>query len=239
MLGQFDERFREVEVLLRYELRPQLQNSRTPELQATVKHLGQQVYIPNRDEVGVLGNAFNDMSVELEKRFAELQETGQRLATVLEGMVDDVVNRGRFIARIEEQAERLYQLILDMLSLARIESGEQHFDISPVSVGAAPARPADSLGPASKHIRIDNVPRSAVEERRDVVRGELHQSQPRFYTRPRDVWRDQATRRCDQEVVVIRWLGTQDVNGSAAKRTCRECPGQRRFVNQSTASRVD
>jgi two-component system phosphate regulon sensor histidine kinase PhoR len=45
--------------------------------------------------------------------------------TLLAGGVDDVENRGRFLERIQEQAHRLHALILDLLSLARIESGEQ------------------------------------------------------------------------------------------------------------------
>lgn len=45
--------------------------------------------------------------------------------TLLDGAVDDPVHRGTFLERIAQQAERLHSLILDMLSLARIESGEE------------------------------------------------------------------------------------------------------------------
>ena len=44
---------------------------------------------------------------------------------------DDSVNR-RFLERIDEQVERLHQLILDLLSLARIESGQEPFEHSPL-----------------------------------------------------------------------------------------------------------
>ena len=54
--------------------------------------------------------------------------------TLLGGAIDDQQNNTRFVQRIEEQAERLHELILDMLSLARIESGRQAFDIAPVDV---------------------------------------------------------------------------------------------------------
>ena len=46
---------------------------------------------------------------------------------------DDTVNR-RFLERIDEQVERLHQLILDLLSLARIESGQEPFEHSPLSL---------------------------------------------------------------------------------------------------------
>ncbi len=56
--------------------------------------------------------------------------------TLLDGaMHDDSVNRS-FLQRIDEQAERLHRLILDLLSLARIEAAEDAFELSPVSVDA-------------------------------------------------------------------------------------------------------
>jgi len=54
--------------------------------------------------------------------------------TLLSGAINDRENNTRFVQHIEEQAERLHQLILDVLSLARIESGQQAFDISTVRV---------------------------------------------------------------------------------------------------------
>ena len=49
------------------------------------------------------------------------------------GLHDDTVNV-RFLERIDEQAERLNQLILDLLSLARLESGQEVFDHQPLDV---------------------------------------------------------------------------------------------------------
>jgi two-component system, OmpR family, phosphate regulon sensor histidine kinase PhoR len=46
---------------------------------------------------------------------------------------DDSVNT-RFLERIDEQVERLNQLIMDLLSLARIESGQELFEHNPLSV---------------------------------------------------------------------------------------------------------
>jgi two-component system phosphate regulon sensor histidine kinase PhoR len=46
---------------------------------------------------------------------------------------DDSVNV-RFLERIDEQAERLNQLILDLLSLARLESGQALFDHQPLDL---------------------------------------------------------------------------------------------------------
>ena len=54
--------------------------------------------------------------------------------TLLNGAINDGENNRRFVAQIDDQAERLYELILDLLSIARIESGQQAFDISAVSL---------------------------------------------------------------------------------------------------------
>src|SRR5262249_11788159 len=52
--------------------------------------------------------------------------------TLLEGAVEDPEHRGPFLQRIAEQADRLHALILDLLSLARIESGTEAFTFQPV-----------------------------------------------------------------------------------------------------------
>jgi two-component system phosphate regulon sensor histidine kinase PhoR len=55
--------------------------------------------------------------------------------TLLDGAADDPQHRGPFLERIGDQADRLYALILDLLSLARIEAGEEAFELRAVSLG--------------------------------------------------------------------------------------------------------
>lgn len=50
------------------------------------------------------------------------------------GAIDDPEHNLGFVERIEEQAERLHQLILDLLHLARVESGKEAFDIREMSL---------------------------------------------------------------------------------------------------------
>jgi two-component system phosphate regulon sensor histidine kinase PhoR len=57
--------------------------------------------------------------------------------TLIDGAVDDVEYRGPFLDRIAEQSQRLHALILDMLSLARIESGEETYEFQEVRVDQA------------------------------------------------------------------------------------------------------
>jgi two-component system phosphate regulon sensor histidine kinase PhoR len=51
---------------------------------------------------------------------------------LLDGAVDDPEHRGSFLSQIGRQAEQLHALILDLLSLARIESGAELFQVEPV-----------------------------------------------------------------------------------------------------------
>jgi two-component system phosphate regulon sensor histidine kinase PhoR len=55
--------------------------------------------------------------------------------TLLSGAVHDPENNMPFLRRIDEQAERLHRLILDLLRLARVESGRESFEIKPVELG--------------------------------------------------------------------------------------------------------
>jgi two-component system phosphate regulon sensor histidine kinase PhoR len=52
--------------------------------------------------------------------------------TLLAGAVHDPENNLPFLRRIDEQAERLHRLILDLLRLARVESGQEVFEITAV-----------------------------------------------------------------------------------------------------------
>jgi two-component system phosphate regulon sensor histidine kinase PhoR len=56
--------------------------------------------------------------------------------TLLDWALHDEEVNVRFLNRIEEQAERLNQLILDLLSLARLESGQEVFHHGPLALSA-------------------------------------------------------------------------------------------------------
>lgn len=75
-----------------------------------------------------------NVSHELKTPLASIKAYAETLRL---GAVNDPENNLRFIDRIEEQAERLHQLILDMLHIARVESGKEAFDITEVSINEA------------------------------------------------------------------------------------------------------
>lgn len=73
-----------------------------------------------------------NVSHELKTPLAAIKAYAETLRM---GAVNDPDNNLAFVLRIEEQSERLHQLILDMLQIARIESGKETFTI--VDVGLA------------------------------------------------------------------------------------------------------
>ncbi|HLT82747.1 MAG TPA: ATP-binding protein, partial [Phototrophicaceae bacterium] len=107
----------------------------------------QRVTATSADEVGRLARAFNTMAVDLataDEQRRHLVATvshelrtplaGQRL--LLENLVDGVVQPGDdSLATALAQAERLSDLVADLLDLARIDGGAAPLDLAPVAVG--------------------------------------------------------------------------------------------------------
>ncbi len=87
--------------------------------------------------------------------------------TLREGAIFDPEHNLMFVHRIEQQSERLYELILDLLSLARIESGQQPFDIVPLPLDVCLPEWVHLHGPAAEvkgvqlQLEADNEPREA------------------------------------------------------------------------------
>lgn len=73
----------------------------------------------------------SNVSHELKTPLTSIQAYTETLAA---GAIDDPQHNREFLGRIEEQADRLHALILDLLRLARIESGADVFEVQPVRV---------------------------------------------------------------------------------------------------------
>jgi two-component system phosphate regulon sensor histidine kinase PhoR len=72
-----------------------------------------------------------NVSHELKTPLAAIKAYAETLRL---GAIHDAEHSLEFVARIEEQAERLHQLILDLLQIARVESGREALEISRVSL---------------------------------------------------------------------------------------------------------
>jgi two-component system phosphate regulon sensor histidine kinase PhoR len=70
--------------------------------------------------------------------------------TLQDGAVEDPAIRGSFLQQIAEGADRLHALILDLLSLARIESGDEVLEYEAVPVADAVKGCLDRLRPRAE-----------------------------------------------------------------------------------------
>ena len=94
---------------------------------------------------------FANVSHELKTPLSSIKAYAETLLTT---SVDED-NRRRFVVRIQEQAERLHQLILDMLSLSRLESGHQALEIGRVPLRQTVEAVVSQYQPAAEAKQIE------------------------------------------------------------------------------------
>jgi two-component system phosphate regulon sensor histidine kinase PhoR len=75
-----------------------------------------------------------NVSHELKTPLSVIQAS---VETLIDGAMDDREHRGAFLERINDQAGRLHHLIVDLLSLARIEARAEVFSFEPVALADA------------------------------------------------------------------------------------------------------
>lgn len=91
---------------------------------------------------GVRQEFFTNVSHELKTPLAAIKAFTE---TLLDGGIENQDIQVRFLQRIDEQANRLHMLVIDMLMLARAESRDPGFDIQPLNVGSAVLGCVESL----------------------------------------------------------------------------------------------
>jgi two-component system phosphate regulon sensor histidine kinase PhoR len=84
--------------------------------------------------------------------------------TLLGGAIDDPEHNVGFLRHIAEQADRLHRLILDLLRLARVESGQEAFEIKPVPLAHVTVSRVAELraAAAAKRIAVETAPSELV-----------------------------------------------------------------------------
>jgi len=75
-----------------------------------------------------------NVSHELKTPLASIKAYAETLKM---GALNDPEHGIAFVSRIEEQAERLHQLIIDLIHIARVESGQEAFDVVDVDLADA------------------------------------------------------------------------------------------------------
>jgi two-component system phosphate regulon sensor histidine kinase PhoR len=93
-----------------------------------------------------------NVSHELKTPLSSIKAYAETLRT---GAINDQDHNLEFVKRIEDQAERLHQLILDLIRLARIESGEEAYEVANVDVQEAVTGCLAEYGPAAAARQIE------------------------------------------------------------------------------------
>lgn len=98
-----------------------------------------------------------NVSHELKTPLASIKAYAE---TLREGAVNDAANNLIFVERIEEDANRLHQLITDMLQIARVESHQQAFNFTRVDIGEVVQRCVAQMTPraAAKNLDLEFEP---------------------------------------------------------------------------------
>ncbi len=141
-------------------------------------HYDQKVRSLSDDELGRLGDTLNRLGSELTNKISELHrlETVRRdfvanvsheiktpltsikgyVETLLDGAIDDPEHRRRFLEKIERNSERLTNLVLDLLSLAKIEAVEDSLPLQPTDwtpiITSVVSRNEDTI--QKKHLKV-------------------------------------------------------------------------------------
>ena len=110
----------------------------------------QPVVVNSRDELGRLGETFNDMTTRLNaarqmqvdfvanvshELRTPLTSIKGTVETLREGAVDDLAVRDRFLETIETETDRLTRLVNDLLLLSRADSAALNLRRQPLDVG--------------------------------------------------------------------------------------------------------
>jgi two-component system phosphate regulon sensor histidine kinase PhoR len=140
------------------------------------------------DELGRLGDTLNRLGAELTSKISELHrlEVVRRdfvanvsheiktpltsvkgyVETLLAGAINDPDNRVRFLEKIERNATRLTNLVQDLLSLAKIEAGEDSLKPVPCEwnpvINSVVARYEDTISGKNLRIKVNAPPQPLV-----------------------------------------------------------------------------
>ncbi|CAG0932018.1 two-component system, OmpR family, sensor histidine kinase ResE [Thermoflexales bacterium] len=126
----------------------------------------QAVQIRSRDELGRLGQTFNDMTTRLQaarqmqvdfvadvshELRTPLTSIKGTIETLREGAVNDLEVRDRFLETVEAETDRLIRLVNDLLVLSRADSAALNLSRKPTDIGDLVRALADRL---TEHARV-------------------------------------------------------------------------------------
>jgi signal transduction histidine kinase len=148
---------------------------------------GYRLVVHRRDELGALAAAFNKMAAQLEETERNRQEflasISHELRTPLtsirgfvQGILDGTIPQDRqqaYLSRVYSEAQRLAEIVNDLLDLARLRSGQMRLEPKPVDLWALCGEVAECLLPAAREKEVEivlNLPAAAAVVEADAKR---------------------------------------------------------------------
>lgn len=133
--------------------------------------LSRSVVVHRRDELGQLASAFRSMQEELSQRIRQLQQYGERLATVLGGMVEGVL-----AVDVDNRVILANDACKSMLGLPSQEVvGRPLLEVVPnVEIQQAVTQAMAEEGPSEREIHLAGTPRQSLHILATRLRGKPH-----------------------------------------------------------------
>jgi signal transduction histidine kinase len=129
----------------------------------------QAVQIHSRDEIGRLGQTFNDMTTRLQaarqmqvdfvadvshELRTPLTSIKGTIETLRDGAVNDLEVRDRFLETVDTETDRLIRLVNDLLVLSRADSAALNLSRKPIDVGRLVQTVADRLAEQAQALAL-------------------------------------------------------------------------------------
>ena len=129
--------------------------------------LAQSIVVQQRDELGQLASAFRRMQEELSQRIRQLQQYGERFATVLGGMVEGVL-----AVDVDNRVILANDACKSMLGLSQEVVGRPLLEVIPnVEIQQAVTQAMAEEGPCEREISLSGTPRRSLHILATRLRG--------------------------------------------------------------------
>jgi len=128
----------------------------------TINEMGEQIEASQRSQRDFIANVSHDLKTPL----TSIQGFAQ---AILDGTANDPTSLRKSAGVIYEEAGRMYDMVLDLLDLARMDSGIAEFRNDPVDINDLLQKVVDKFTPQAKEAQVELLFRSEVIP---VIRGD-------------------------------------------------------------------
>jgi len=128
----------------------------------TINEMGEQIEASRRSQRDFIANVSHDLKTPL----TSIQGFAQ---AILDGTANDPTSLRKAAGVIYEEAGRMYHMVLDLLDLARMDSGIAEFRNDPVDINDLLQKVVDKFTPQAKEAQVELLYRSEVIP---VIRGD-------------------------------------------------------------------